>query len=136
MDSNYDCGGKPGQPHWREEPKPGAAAIKGKNLVELALECGAFQNDGSHGIPAGTLITFESDQLAAFVAARAASDPAEVPHCIGYTSDHDLIFPLAYPSLGTANSVRTIPVFVRKSDYEKAWAESDAARSLSARGEA
>jgi len=27
MDSNYDCGGKPGQPHWTEEPKPGMTTL-------------------------------------------------------------------------------------------------------------
>lgn len=26
MDSNHDTGGRPGQPHWTEEPKPGVFA--------------------------------------------------------------------------------------------------------------
>jgi hypothetical protein len=38
-------------------------------LLALALKCGAFQNDGGHGIPDGTLITFEPDELAEFAAA-------------------------------------------------------------------
>ncbi len=39
MDSNYDCGGKPGQPHWTEEPKPGVAAAKEPELLPCPF-CG------------------------------------------------------------------------------------------------
>lgn len=48
-----------------------------KELVALALKCGAFQNEGGHGIPAGTLITFEADELADFVAALPSALPVE-----------------------------------------------------------
>lgn len=51
---------------------PGAA-----ELIALALKCGAFQNEGGHGIPAGTLITFEPDELEAFAAALSAPAVAE-----------------------------------------------------------
>jgi len=53
-------------------------------------------------------------------APSAKEGEAEALKCIGYTSDFDLGYPLAYPNIGAQNSTRSVPVYVKTADYEGA----------------